>query len=221
MTTLAVDPTQERLAELADEYRQQGYEVLLSPGAEDLPKFLHGYQLDLVARKDGRSIVVEVKTRKVLARDAQLRDLAQVLKETDGWQLSLVLVGNGEDEFAPQNSLNEVEVLQSLNEAHALLGSGYTNAAMLLAWSSTEAVLRLLGGKEDPPIVYTNPQHLLQALVMEGVISREEYEFLRQAMQDRNAIAHGYKSSYNAAKIVQKLIDTTRRLMNDAQSPSS
>ena len=217
MTNVVVDSVLERLTELAEEYCEQGYEVFLNPGTKDLPEFLHGYQPDLVVRKNGQSIVIEVKTRKALASNPQIREMARLLNAMEDWQLNLILVGNGEDDFALDSSLNDAEVFESLDEAHALLGNGYTNAAMLLAWSSTEAALRLIGGQEEPPIVQTNPQNLLQSLVMEGVISREEYEFLRKALQERNAIAHGYKSSPNAAKTVQDLIDTTRKLLSEVQ----
>ena len=41
----------ERLLEVAEEYRQKGYEVLLSPQPEALPDFLRGYRPDLIVRQ--------------------------------------------------------------------------------------------------------------------------------------------------------------------------
>jgi Holliday junction resolvase len=71
----------ERLLELAKEYRQKGYEVLLSPKPEELPDFLRGYRPDMIVRRGEEKVVIEVKSRPSIASAQYLRGLAQAVEE--------------------------------------------------------------------------------------------------------------------------------------------
>lgn len=88
---------------------------------------------------------------------------------------------------------------------------------MLLAWSAAEAGLRLLGQREELDVIRANPTHLIKVLVMEGVISRVDYEFLMDAMKTRTALAHGSRVAENEPSFVDKLIHTAKDLLQ-AQS---
>lgn len=56
----------ERLLQLAEEYRGQGYEVSFQPNPDDLPDFLKTYRPDLVARRGDEAVIIEVKSRSSL-----------------------------------------------------------------------------------------------------------------------------------------------------------
>lgn len=221
MINLAISPEQERLEKIVEEYRAQGYEVIVQPHAIDLPLFLRGYQPDLVAHKGNQSVAVVVKTRQALAHNNQVREMARRLNETDDWQFDLVVVEKGENGLSLSQSLDAAEVHQNLDEAQSLLNSGHVSAAMLLAWSSVEATLRLVGQHEEPPIMHNSSQHMIKALTIEGAISRADYEFLLAAMQTRNAIAHGFRSANDAGQVVEELIETTQRLLLDLFGPNN
>ena len=208
-----ITPEQERIEVIASEYRDQGYEVFLQPSSQILPEFLKEFQMDLLVRKDNKFTVVEVRTRQALSEDLRIREMARVLQQEDDWKFELVVIGSDQGEFSFQQSLQEEEVFESFDEALTLLDGGYVNAAMLLSWSSTEAGLRLIGDREDPPITQKNPHQLIKLLVMEGVISRDDYEFLLSVMKKRNAVAHGYKVSDDEVGIVQKLIERMKYLL--------
>ena len=53
----------QRTLKLAEEYRGEGYEVVVSPTSEQLPDFLSGYHPDLLVKKGNEALIVEVKTR--------------------------------------------------------------------------------------------------------------------------------------------------------------
>ena len=72
-TTLAL--MRQRVQTLAEEYRGQGYDVIVEPLKAQLPPFLAGYHPDLLLHKASESVVVEVKARKSLAKDSQVREL--------------------------------------------------------------------------------------------------------------------------------------------------
>jgi hypothetical protein len=49
MSTSVAERERRRLASVAAEYEQRGYEVKLQPTAGDLPEFLVGFKPDLIA----------------------------------------------------------------------------------------------------------------------------------------------------------------------------
>ena len=55
-----------RAKSLADRYRRKGYEVIEEPAPNQLPDFMAGYRPDMILRKGGESIVLEVKSRESL-----------------------------------------------------------------------------------------------------------------------------------------------------------
>lgn len=71
---------QQRARAVAEDYRRRGYDVVEEPSLESLPDFLAGYQPDLIARRGKETVVVEVKSRKSLADEPQVRELARLLQ---------------------------------------------------------------------------------------------------------------------------------------------
>jgi hypothetical protein len=56
-------PTEEgRLYDIAEEYKQRGYKVTISPPPNRLPKFLGDFRPDIVAEGPNESVIVEVKS---------------------------------------------------------------------------------------------------------------------------------------------------------------
>ncbi len=49
------------IAKVAGDYRQRGYDVDIQPSGANLPDFLGGFRPDLIARRPGDNVVVEVK----------------------------------------------------------------------------------------------------------------------------------------------------------------
>jgi hypothetical protein len=50
MTVHATPREHQRLREVAREYRQRGYEVILEPNTDQLPRFLAPFRIDMLAR---------------------------------------------------------------------------------------------------------------------------------------------------------------------------
>lgn len=217
--TLAL--TRERVQTLAEEYRGQGYEVTVEPSQAQLPPFLAGYHPDLLLRRAGESVVVDVKARKSLAKDAQVRELAGLLSAQPGWSFELVLVDVGEQIDAPEDAhpFTMENVLEGAAEAERLLGSGFNEAALLRAWAAAEASVRLLAEGEGLLIGRPTPSQLLKRAVTNGVLSREDYRFLLQALGRCNAYVHGFTLPDTGIAEVEALIDTARRLGSEASTP--
>ena len=57
-----VTSEREALRQYADWYSRQGYQVSVEPSPRELPEFLRTLAPDVIARRDGENIVVEIKT---------------------------------------------------------------------------------------------------------------------------------------------------------------
>jgi uncharacterized protein YutE (UPF0331/DUF86 family) len=213
-------PERQRARALAEEYRSRGYEVIEEPSPAQLPDFLSGYRPDLLVRKGDEAIVVEVKSRSSLAKDAQIRELAQLLQTKPHWNFELVVVGESERMSAPAGArpFERDDILRRIEAAEKLLESGFSEAALLLAWSTSEATLRLLIEEEGIVLDHLNPPYILKQAVMHGVIARDEYNFLTNVIKYRNALVHGFKTLDFDPALVSELISRTKRLLQSTSA---
>jgi uncharacterized protein YutE (UPF0331/DUF86 family) len=208
----------QRTRAIAEEYRRRGYEVIEEPAQEQLPDFLSGYHPDLLIRKGDEARVVEVKSRAALTKEPQIRELARLLHTKPYWNFELVIVGEEEQLRTPEGArpFDRDDILQGIQASERLLELGFSEAALLLAWSSLEATVRLLAREEDIVLDRLDSLYILNQAVMHGVISRDEYNFLTKVMKYRNALAHGFKTVDFDRALVKELISTTQRLLQEA-----
>jgi uncharacterized protein YutE (UPF0331/DUF86 family) len=212
----------QRVQEVAQEYRARGYEVIIEPQPDQLPDFLQQYCPDILARGQNETVIIEVKSRMSLAKSLYLRQLAETIQQHPNWRFELV-VTNPPDETPLTDevwTLSKQDISNRLNKTDELLKANFEEAALLFAWSITEATLRLLADKEEIPLRRHDPLYLLKQLATYAVISREEYNFLLQVLKIRNAVAHGFKTDELAPELVQKLVETTRYLLEIIPDPS-
>jgi hypothetical protein len=219
--TLALE--KQRAHDVAEEYRGKGYKVIEGPSPQDLPDFLSGYHPDLLVRRGDEAVVVEVKSRSSLVKDPQIRDLARLLRAKPGWNFELVVVGEGEKAGVLEGarSFERQDILRNLEAAEKILGAGFPEAALLLAWATVEAAVRLLTEEEGIELDNLTPSYLLKQAVTNGVISREDYHLLMNALKYRNALAHGFNPSDFDSALVGDLIGTAKRLLESATAAQS
>lgn len=199
------------LRKKAGEYRKKGYEVAL----EETLDFLPGYRADLIARKDGKTKVVEVKSRSSLAANPKIRELAEIIDSKLGWSFELLLVAQPEKLEAPEGErpLERGNILQRIEEAENLLAAGHSDAAFLLSWAACEAALRMLIREHgEPGNGITTTKHVLNQATFLGILSREEYRRLTHVQKYRNAIAHGYSHSGVGEELITDLVENVRQM---------
>ncbi|HSA87021.1 MAG TPA: hypothetical protein VLE46_12625 [Nitrospira sp.] len=211
----------QRARALAEEYRSRGYEVIEVPSPEQLPDFLVGYRPDLLIRKGDEAIVVEVKSRSSLGKDPQIRELARLLGSKPHWNFELVVVREEEQLSAPEGTrpFEREDILRGIEGTERLLEAGFAEAALVLAWTTSEAAVRLLTEAEGIELDRHTPLYVLKQAVMHGVISRDEYNFLTNVMKYRNALAHGFKTVGFDPALVKEIISTTKRLLQSTTAP--
>ena len=199
----------------AEEYRSRGYEVFLEAPLDFLP----GFTADLLVRKGDEVKVIEVKSRPSLAADPRIGELAQRIESKPGWTFELLLVSEPEklDSPAGARSFGSENIAQRLESAEQALEAGLAEAAFLLAWSAYEAAIRAVFAEEGiTESGITGSGFVLDQAVSQGVISRDEYETLKEMLRYRNAIAHGFSLSDFRTESVVDLIRAGRRIIHAA-----
>ena len=201
--------------QIAEEYRTNGYEVTMQPGPDQLPPALSAYRPSILARKSDETVVVEIRSRPMSRRRAPLEGLAETVRGLPGWRLELVLA---EPDIAfplPVTTLpwSEREAGRALDEAQRLLEAGHAEAALLMAWAGTEATLRLVAEREGVKAERNEANYLLERFTTEGVPGQREYQVLRSALAQRNAIAHGLKPDTAVRPKIPNLLRTARALL--------
>lgn len=208
--------TQQRLDELAAEYRMKGYDVTLHPTGSDLPEAVRAFEPDLVATSSGDNVVIEVKASSSLDADRMQR-LAEAIEATPGWRLEVVFVNQpvapgipAEESLAP-----EAQVDRLLSSAETLSADGEIEAAVMLAWSAVEIILRRSAQSAAPEFERQSSARVLKHLYSLGLIEPATYEKLLLLMQFRNAVAHGFEPRTEVPSIPD-VVPAIRRLQHAA-----
>ena len=193
MVAATNDPELQRLKKLADRYRKLGYVVHVYPDDSQLPTFLQGQEVDLIAKGPGEKIVVEVKRAR--ARDSRIKRLADALEGRKGWRLDLDVVGATDVPptiVGQARSLSDHEIARQIVEARRLARGAAKSAAHLLAWAIAEALMRQSLEKNEITASDRSPTALPKQLYSAGLISKSDYDTLAYAAELRNLAAHGY-----------------------------
>ena len=209
MTIQMTEREHQRLREVAREYRQRGYDVLIEPRPDQLPDFLAQFRVDILARNPTENVIVEVRTQASLTAAPELDGIAQALHNKPSWRFELV-VTNPRDrsslQFQDATSLDRLDIIYRLHEARQLSEQEHGEAALLLTWSATEALLRYIAEVESVSIIQHDPSQVTKSLFVYGVLNKEQYQALQDGLQARNRIAHGYKEQPSLAKTVDQLL---------------
>jgi hypothetical protein len=205
----------ELIAKVADDYRRRGYDVEVAPTGPRLPDFLEGFQPDLIARRSGDSVVVEVKVGTQVSVAERLRDVAERVNRQPGWRFSLVYANPGQLDQATDAQPAPLPVLRErVQNAEALLRGGQKEAAFLLLGSALEGVLRVLGERAQLPLSSLPPSTLFRELYSAGEIGREQFDTLMRLLPLRNQLVHGFGPQ--AEVEVEPLHLLTRSLLAEA-----
>ena len=174
------------LERLVPDLKSQGYDVFVHPSKQMVPPFLGEYRPDVIALRDDKNLIIEIKHSG--GGETGLQDLARRFEGQDRWEFRVVWVNPSETEatLAPQS---DETISARLHEISRLLEAGFTESAMLTSWAAFEAIgRRLMAGEFSRP---QSPGRLVQVLAKEGHITPDEADTLRQLGEVRNRFIHG------------------------------
>jgi uncharacterized protein YutE (UPF0331/DUF86 family) len=216
-STSALNRIKRRIRELAREYRDSGYRVVVEPTGAELPEFLMGFQPDLIAFGEVESVVVEVKAGAELSSSGELSALAARVEREPNWRLDMVVTNPRDQKRLEDAQPWEVsEISRLLAEARVVSDGGHKEAAFLLLWAATEALLRHIAQQEGINISeLQQPRILINHLTSAGLIDRTDYGQLIAAAEIRNRVVHGVGRSAIDSRMVETLADICSRLLAD------
>ena len=218
---VANDREQRKIREVAREYRQAGYEVLVAPGGSDVPAFLGDYRPDIIVRNDRESVVIEVKAIRGFDRSPTIQDVASRVSKQLGWRFELVVTSSRRGSQAGDQGPWELPAVDiHLKQIHDLLQTGQPQAAFLLLWANTEALLRRLALQEGVSVSGLSSPQIVKQLATQGVLERSDYSDLEKAASLRNSLAHGFGSTTVEPQLLKRLLAVTEGLREEVQSTS-
>jgi hypothetical protein len=205
------------LRQVAQKYRDEGFNVVLAPKRDDLPAFLHGQDVDLIARKDEEQVAVRVKRRDELY---DIPAFAETVNAQPGWSFDLVVYPPDGDEFPRNGTAQAPEYTTSLiAEADRLMNQGTAKAALVIAWAAAEAAMREAARREGIELEKLTPRFVLKRLQTEGLVSGDEYKTATDYLELRNEVVHGFQPSELPPDATQFLLDLARRLQSGETVP--
>jgi hypothetical protein len=216
MTTQSdvVTSENEVIRQYADWYARQGYRVSVEPGPRELPEFLRTLAPDMIARRNGENVVVEIKTSSPASFE-KIQQLARALEHRAGWKLQVVYVDLVDPEWTPPQTLPEIDELSTLLDGLETSDAGdNARAQFLLLWSIIEAIARhRLASRDVSPTSRISSSALVKMLLTDGIIEEEEYAILRRGLAVRNAVAHGFLNQSVEPPLFNELRRLTRRFL--------
>lgn len=187
--------TMDVLAQVAREYRADGYDVVVHPRRAILPEFLREVRPDLVAFRDDQNVLVEIVSGPPQNEAAELSELARRVQEQPGWRFDLVHVPSPRGPAAArQASLGAEEIRLQLQAVRSIARAGYGAAALMLSWSAAEAALRLLADEHSVPYEPHRPRELVRALTAAGLLEQQDNDALVRGWEARNRAVHGFRT---------------------------
>lgn len=183
----------EAISRVAREYSQRGYNVSVQPGAAELPIALRQFQIDMIARSDAETVVIEVTSSNNLKKKPELSELASHVERLPKYRFELVTISTKTSDT--QLAIDRSVICRRCDEAASLARSGLMEAALLLLWSAAEGTLRLMARQEGLAVLEKDsPLSVLRTVYASGLLPKEHYDLFLYIAQARNQVAHGFMS---------------------------
>jgi REase_AHJR-like len=216
-----------RIQEVARQYRNEGYAVVVHPQGEDVPPFAAGLPVDLIARRPDENVIVGVyENRDAVAKKPELQRLADRTDAQPGWRFDLVVlepVNPMERILSSAREPSDEQLAGLLTKAEVVLNAGDLESACVYAWAGLEAVMRRVrsGAERNGTAA---PSELLATLYSHGFLSREEFSNLRESFQVRTQLVHGLVPTRIDPAMVRDAITVARKLLGtgeQAEAPAA
>lgn len=207
-----------RIREIAKDYETKGYSVVIYPGQNQLPKFLKGFEPDIIATKEDENVLIEVKTRNDRSELIQFESLAREIDKRTNWRFEVVFTNPRVKAFKNENNqtLSEYAVDNRITEIDKLVGIGSYEAAFLLSWATLEAVLRQRLLEENSETVKKPTLSIIKTMYSLGLLNQHDYRKLQEANNYRNSLIHGFNQPIDK-ELVQNILLLINNLTGNNQ----
>jgi REase_AHJR-like protein len=198
-----------RIRDVARQYRKRGYDVVVHPQGDHLPEFLSGFEPDIIAKKDGDSVVIEVKTQARLQGSNEIVSIAEKVAKETGWRFELDVTNPTMGISLAAPVVSEL-VANVLRNADAISKIGLRDAAVVYVSSAIEALVQELARRLGIASDEDSFSGLLRKMVYRGAIDHELFEELQGLYDERTRIMH--QASPGARVSAEDLIRVVEKL---------
>lgn len=202
------------LSTVRDSLIAEGFEVIIEPNHLSLPPFLEGLRPDALAFRKDKNLVVEVATQ-TPAAEKRIRALQERVANQPDWEFRLIWLSSG-SRLRPLHRTPIPVIENTLSDVETLIDGGYVKAALLLAWSTLEAIGRTL--QPDNLGRPQTPTRLVEQLAVGGAVLPNEADELRDLISKRNRLVHGELRVDVQKRNVALLVKIARRLTAELAS---
>jgi hypothetical protein len=201
-STVSYDSALEQ--QVAQRYRDLGYEVIVHPTRGELPFDLGTYPPDLLVHKsDHEHFVIEVKGAPTSGEMQypisveRYREIAEEVASYPGWRFLLVTEPDslpGINGAQSGNIMTWRQISALIEQAEQLHGSGNVESAFLSLWSALEAAMRKRAEEINLPVDRLQTAALVDYLYSQGELSIEQYDKIVALHKSRTQLAHGFQT---------------------------
>jgi hypothetical protein len=182
--------------QVARRYLEAGYDVIFQPKPPLIPFDLGGYRPDILARKGGLNLIIEVKSNfQAAASYERLRGVIEETRLHEGWRFVLVTERDVAEANFPDDSNQPSweEIEGGIRNADKLEFMSEHQAAYLLLWIAFEQTIRKLSIEAGLPLDRLAPAIMIRQLYSEGVLSMAQFDAALSCFQIRNLVVHGFR----------------------------
>jgi hypothetical protein len=214
--------SEQRLNQVADGYRAQGYKVVVRPGPDDLPDFAKDFKVEIIARRDDGCVLASVKgSQSDLEADREIPRYAEVTSTQPGWRFDVFVMGS-ENQTMPDKreakEPSEDDIRRALKEVERMLQAGFDQQALIAAWAALEAAMRRRLQAEGEEAGWgSSPRTMLNELYSGGALQSSDFRHLEEIFHARSAIVHGFTTPVLDGSAVQFLVETARRFLDESR----
>jgi REase_AHJR-like len=158
------------IAEIADKYRQQGYQVLVKQRDYDWQKFIQNQEIDLIICTVQESVIAALKPRPPESK-SQKKSEEEMMQPSYDYR---------------QHDLYDIQVY--MTRASEMIGKGNFEIATCSIGSITESVMRMVAEHHSINFEIQEPPILAQTFLAHGLINGEDYEVLVTALEIRDRV---------------------------------
>jgi len=177
---------EQRLNQVADRYRAQGYKVVIRPGPDDLPDFAKDFKIEIIAKRDDGCVLASAKkSQSDLESDREIPRYAEITEKEPGWRFDVIVLGSESQPMPEKRFLREIS-RSSLHEFVLSLCSG-DNDKTLFA-SEWKLVVTGIPGRLPVRRVQELAEIVRESLALRSEIEtdhRDRGERFGEAVEDR------------------------------------
>ncbi|MCC3408742.1 MAG: hypothetical protein JGK17_24840 [Microcoleus sp. PH2017_10_PVI_O_A] len=186
------------IVEIADKYRQQGYQVLVKPRDYDWQKFIANQQIDSIICTVKQSVIAALKPRSHESKTQ--KDLEEEANAS-----------------LYDYSCKDVEDIHFyMKKALEMIEKGNFELATCSIGSTGEAVMRMVAEHHSINFEIQEPPILAQTFLAHGLMNGEDYEVLVRALEIRDRVIFQREKVTVELSLARRAFEALQRLLSQS-----